>query len=52
MPSNNGFMVYLDKEDKLLFEKAVKKYDIGNSELLREIIHSWLFSNKLQIKTS
>ncbi len=50
MPSKNGVMVYLKDEDKKLFEKAVKKYELGQSELLKEIIHSWLFSNKLQIE--
>lgn len=49
MPSDNGVTAYLDKKDKELFEKAVKKYGIGNSELLKEIIHAWLFANKLQI---
>ena len=52
MPSNNGVTAYLEKDDKALFEEAVKKYMIGTSELAREIIHSWLFSNKLQIKGS
>ncbi len=50
MPSENGVMVYLDKEDKRLFEKAVKKYKTKNSKLLKEIIHSWLFSIKLQLQ--
>lgn len=50
MPSKNGVMVYLKEEDKKLFDEAVRKYQLGQSELLKEIIHSWLFSNKLQIK--
>lgn len=50
MPSNNGVMVYLGEKDKKLFEKAVKKYKIGQSKLLKEIIHAWLFANKLQIQ--
>ena len=50
MPAKNGVMVYLKEEDKKLFEKAVKKYGVGQSELLKEIIHSWLFANKLQIQ--
>ena len=51
MPSENGVTAYLEGEDKELFEKAVKRYSIGKSKLLKEIIHSWLFINKLQIKT-
>lgn len=50
MPSKNGVTTYLTDEDKELFDKALKKYNLGQSELLKEIIHSWLFSNKLQIK--
>ena len=50
MPSEQGVTAYLDEEDKKLFEKAVKKYGIGQSKLLKEIIHSWLFANKLQIQ--
>jgi hypothetical protein len=50
MPSKNGVMVYLKKEDKILFEKAVRKYKMNQSELLKEIIHAWLFSNKLKLE--
>ncbi len=50
MPSKNGVMVYLKEEDKKLFEKAVKKYKMGQSELLKKIIANWLFANKLQIQ--
>ena len=49
MPSNNGVTAYLEEEDKGLFEKAVKKYGIGDSKLLKEIIHAWLFANKLKL---
>jgi len=50
MPSTNGITAYLEKEDKILFDKAVKLYGIGHSKLAKEIIHSWLFDNKLQLK--
>lgn len=50
MPSNNGVTVYLDNEDKELFKKAVKKYKIGDSKLLKEIIHAWIFANKLKLE--
>lgn len=49
MPSDNGVTAYLDTDDKKLFEKAVKKYGMGKSELLKRIISNWLFENKLQI---
>ncbi len=50
MPSDNGVTVYLDPEDKELFKKAVKKYGLGDSKLLKEIIHAWLFANKLKLE--
>jgi hypothetical protein len=50
MPSEQGVTAYLDEGDKELFEIAVKKYKLGQSKLLKEIIHSWLFANKLQLK--
>jgi len=43
MPSKNGVMVYLKEEDKKLFEKAVGKYKMGQSELLKKIVGNWLF---------
>ena len=46
----NGVMVYLKEEDKKLFNKAVKKYKMGQSEILKKIIGNWLFENKLQIE--
>jgi len=27
----------------------IKKYGIGDSKLLKEIIHAWLFANKLKL---
>lgn len=50
MPSENRIQIYLSNEDKELFDKAVELYEMGDSELAREIIHSWLFGNKLQLK--
>ena len=49
MPSKNGVTAYLEKEDKELFDNAVNLYGGGHSKLAKEIIHSWLFSNKLQL---
>lgn len=49
MSSKNGITAYLNNEDKELFDRAVKLYFIGQSELAKEIIHSWLFNNKLQL---
>lgn len=51
MPSKSGITAYLEKEDLKLFEKAVEKYGIGQSALIKEIIHAFLFQNKLQIET-
>lgn len=50
MVSENRIVAYLNAKDKELFDEAVDLYEIGESELLREIVHSWLFSNKLQFK--
>lgn len=49
MPSENRIVAYLDDEDKKLFDRAVKLYDIGDSELIRKIISNWLFNNQLQL---
>ena len=49
MPSKSGVTAYLGKEDKELFEIAEKKYKMGKSELAKEIIHQWLFNNKLKL---
>ncbi len=46
----NTKQVCLNDEDSELFEIAVKKYDMKESALLKEIIHSWLFSNKLLLQ--
>lgn len=48
--AKNPKQVCLSDEDSELFEIAKEKYKMGNSELLNEIIHSWLFSNKLQLQ--
>lgn len=44
----NTKQVCLSDEDAELFESARKKYDMKESSLLKEIIHAWLFANKLQ----
>ncbi len=46
----NTKQVCLNDEDYELFEKAVKRYKMKESALLKEIIHSWLFQNKLQLQ--
>lgn len=51
MASKNGVTAYLKDKDKELFEIAVKKYDMEKSDLLKEIIHSWLFNNKLLLNS-
>ena len=50
MPSDRGITAYLEEEDFELFQMAVKKYGMDKSKLIKEIIHGWLFSNKLQLK--
>ena len=49
MPSENRVTTFLTDEDKKLFDRAKKLYGIGQSELAKEIIHSWLFANKLHL---
>ena len=46
----NTKQICLSDEDAELFEKAVKKYDMKESTLLKKIIGSWLFSVKLQLE--
>ena len=41
---------YLCPEDKRLLQKAEKLYELKESELVREIVHSWLFNNKLLLE--
>jgi hypothetical protein len=50
MPSDKRIVAYLEDEDYELWKKAVKKYKLDKSKLLKEIVHSWLFSIKLQLK--
>lgn len=50
MPSEKKVFGVLLNGDYDLFKIALKKYDTGESELVREIIHAWLFANKLQLK--
>lgn len=49
MSSNNRVTTFLSKEDTKLFNLAVKKYGLKDAELAREILHSWLFNNKLHL---
>ena len=42
--------VYLSPEDYPLFVKAQRAYKKTDSKLAGEIIHFWLFSNKLQLE--
>lgn len=46
----NTIQVCLSDDDAELFKKAKQKYNMDKSALLKEIIHSWLFSNKLQLE--
>jgi len=49
MPSDKRIAGYLSEEDYGLFKTALKKYDVGESGLIQEIVHAWLFANKLQL---
>jgi hypothetical protein len=46
----NTKQVCLTDEDDKLFEKAVKQYNMDKSALLQEIVHAWLFANKLKLE--
>ena len=50
MPSERRITIYLEKEDFKLFKIALKKYKKDDSKLGREIMHMWLFNNKLQLE--
>jgi len=50
MSSEKHVAGYLRDEDWKLWKIAVRKYKIGQSKLLKEIVHSWLFSNKLSLE--
>jgi len=47
MPSEKKVFGILSDEDYDLFSVVLKEYGIKQSELVREIVHSWLFANKL-----
>ncbi len=49
MPSDRQVKAVLPKEDFRLFHEAMEKYDLEQPELLREIVHSWIFSNMICI---
>ena len=40
---------YLSPEDFELFKSAIKKYGTKQADLARDILHAWLFNNKLQL---
>ena len=55
MTAINPFNFSLPDEEAKLLRKAIEKYkkfDISQTELIRRIICSWLFANKLQIENS
>ena len=49
MTADYPLSVNLEEQDGILFDRAVKLYGKGKSELGREIIHMWLFNNQLQL---
>ena len=49
MPSDRQIKFTLEQEDFNLFNKALEKYAMKESKLLQEIVHAWLFSNKLKL---
>ena len=51
MTSGKRVVGYLSDGDYDLFQIALKKYDIEQSKLIQEIIHAWLFANKLQLNS-
>lgn len=50
MASEKRIAGYLSDDDYRLFHIALKKYDTKESKLIQEIVHAWLFSNKLQLE--
>lgn len=50
MPTQKRVSGVLTDEDFELFKIAIKRYGLGESKLTREIIHSWLFANRLQLQ--
>jgi len=50
MPSEKRITGYLSDEDYPIFKIACKKYKMGESKMVKEIVHAWLFANKLQLK--
>ena len=50
MPSKRRIVAYLESDDWDLWQKALEQYAMDQSKLLKEIIHAWLFNNKLQLK--
>ena len=50
MPSKNQICFVLKEDDLNMLKKAIKKYKLGQSELVRKIISNWLFENKLNLE--
>ncbi len=50
MPSEKRIVAYLENEDWELWNKAIVKYNTSKSKLLKGIVHSWLFTNKMQLE--
>lgn len=46
----NTKQVCLNDEDAKLLEKALQKYNMGESPFLNRIISDWLFENKLKLE--
>ncbi len=49
MTSEKRIVGYLSDKDYDLFQIALEKYDIKQSKLIQEVVHAWLFTNKLQL---
>ena len=50
MPSERQIYTYLKGDDWELWLKALAKTDMKKTDLLREIVHCWLFSNRIQLE--
>lgn len=50
MPSKKRIVAFLEDDDWKLWQTAVTQYDMNKSKLLKEIVHAWLFANKLQLQ--
>lgn len=50
LSSKRRVTAFLNEEDFKLFSDAVDAYGGTDSALAREILHAWLFANKLQVQ--